>query len=166
LSQTLSAKAAEAHDRQAAVKAAQDALDEFDLGVEADVEKAREALLALNARRRAEDLPRARALPCDNLRPALDLRSLLGDRDLASAAELLRRPLPGRDPSQGDHIQSRINEIKRGDTERETRRALAAKPSWEDHDDWVAKWLSKDRTGRNEMEERGRELSWKASGFR
>jgi hypothetical protein len=166
LAETLSAKAGEARKLEAAVKAAQDALSAFDLGVEADVEDAEAARRALNIRRRAEDLPGAWGLPRDSVRTNLDLRSLLNDRDLTSAAALLRRPVPGRDPSQGDPIQGRINEIRRLDTERETKRALAAKPLWEDHDEWVAKWLSKDRAGRNEMEERGRELRAKASGYR
>jgi hypothetical protein len=102
-----------------------------------------------------------------DVRPgARDFMSLLGDLDLAQAAELLRRPVPGRDAAEGDHIQSRISDIRRGDTKRETERAAAAKPYWEDHDEWVAKWLSKDRTGRNEMEERAREVRAKSSVYR
>lgn len=166
LAETLIAKASEAHKLQAAVKAAEDALRAFCDGVDADVEKASEAISALNARRRADDLPGARAMPHDNLRTNLDLRSLLGDLDLTKAAELLRQPVPGRDPSQGDLIQIRINDIKRGDTARETARAVAAMPYWEDRDEWIAKWLSKDRAGRNEMEERGRELRAKSEGYR
>lgn len=167
LAETLSAKADEACKLAAALKAAEAALEAFDLAVEGDVEKMHAQFRTLNTRRRAEDLPGAWDMPRDLLRPTLDLRSLLGDRNLTGAAELLRRcPVPGRDPSQGDDLLSRIREIRRLDTERETRRAVAAKPYWEDSDDWVAKWLSKDRTGRNEMEERGRELRAKASGYR
>jgi DNA repair exonuclease SbcCD ATPase subunit len=166
LAETLDAKASEACKLKAAFDAAKEALDTFDRRIHSDVEDAEAQLRALSARRRAEELPVAWALPCDGLRPSSDLRSLLGDRDLTKAAELLRRcPVLGRDPSQGDLIQARINEIRRLDTERETKRALAAKPYWEDHDGWVSKWLSKDRTGRDEMEERGRELRAKASRY-
>lgn len=146
LAETLSAKDREGRRLQAAVKAAQEALDAFCSSVDADVEKATESLQALTRRRAAEDLPGAR---CELHKPKF--RELLGDLELAQAAEWLRQPVPGPDPSQGDYIQSRINEIQKLHAERERREALACCPEWENKDDWAKRWSKADSAGRQAM---------------
>ncbi|HTV24293.1 MAG TPA: hypothetical protein VMG12_36625 [Polyangiaceae bacterium] len=151
LCETLRAKDVEARRLEAAAKAAQDALDAFDLGVGADVAKATDLLRAITIRRVAEDLPGARTLHDSNYK----LSSMLGGRELAKAAEWLSQPVPGLD-GQPDWFQIRINEIERGHAERERREALACCPAWQDADEWVARWRKADREGREDMKDYAR----------